>query len=213
MVRIAASRHAVTAQARHEVAQDIGVAEAAIAGQHHLQEHVLRRAAAGRPKPAVDQPRDGAGVLLVRRALHLLVGVEVVHADHVVLDEGAARGAGRLVVGIVEGRVHVAEHGVARIAALLLDDVEHVVPEAEPARQMDHERQARCAPGRGPRRAATSRSSAVKSDETPISPIRPMRTPSMPSSASATISSAMASIDMPASAGGCELCEVVARRP
>ena len=49
-------------------------------------------------------------------------------------------------------------------------------------------------------------SSGVNSDETPISPIRPMRTPSMPSSASATISSAMASIDIPASAGGCELC-------
>ena len=85
-----------------------------------------------------------------------------------------AGGAGRLVVRVGEGRVHVAEHGVARIAALLLDDVEHLVPEPEPAGQMHHQRQPVRACARAAPRSDFS-SSAVKSDETPISPIRPMR--------------------------------------
>jgi hypothetical protein len=47
------------------------------------------------PMPGLDQPQDRAGGLVVARALHLLVGVEVVHADHVVFDEGAPRGEAR----------------------------------------------------------------------------------------------------------------------
>jgi hypothetical protein len=34
--------HAMALQARHEVLQDVAVAESAIPRQHHLQEHVLR---------------------------------------------------------------------------------------------------------------------------------------------------------------------------
>ena len=42
----------VAPQARHEVAQDVAVAEAAIAGEHHLQEHVLRQ-----QQPVAEAPR------------------------------------------------------------------------------------------------------------------------------------------------------------
>ena len=47
-----------------------------------------------------------------------------------------------LVGDVVVARVHVAEHGVAQIGAFRLDEVEHAMPMAEPAGQMDHERQA-----------------------------------------------------------------------
>ena len=66
------------------------------------------------------------------------------------------RASDDLVVEVVMARVHVAEHGVARIAALLLDDVEHGVAEPEPARQVHHQRQAgpRLRPGGAVQRLA-----------------------------------------------------------
>ncbi len=132
--------NAVATQSRHEVAQDMHVAKAAVAGEHHLEEHVLREQQSV-AEARRHQPRDRIGSLIVRRALHLLIGIEVVHADHVVFDECPAGGAGSLVIRVGEGRVHVAEHGVAGIAALLLDDVEHGGAQTKPAWQMDHQRQ------------------------------------------------------------------------
>ena len=204
--------HAVAAQARHEVAQHVGVAVAAIAGEHHLQEHVLREqqpVAEARRRPAA---RWRAAISSSRRALHLLVGIEVVHADHVVLEEGAARGAGRLVVGVVEGRVHVAEHGVAR-------------GRRPPPR--------RCRGPRCPRRNQPGRwtisgrpvrawaRAAPRSDFSLVGrEVRARRrsrrsgrcaaVPSTPSSASATISSAMASADMRGHLGRVRALQVVA---
>ena len=60
MARMANSGNAVAAQSRHEVAQDMGVAEAAVAGEHHLQEHVLREQQAV-AEARRHQSRDGAG--------------------------------------------------------------------------------------------------------------------------------------------------------
>ena len=39
-------------------------------------------------------------------------------------------------------RIHVAEHGVAKIGTFLLHDVEHLVRQPLPARQMDRQRHA-----------------------------------------------------------------------
>ena len=66
------------------------------------------------------------------------------------------RGERRLVGEVVVARVHVAEHGLAEIGALGLDDVEHVVAEPEPARQVHHQRQAgpRLRPGSAVQRLA-----------------------------------------------------------
>ena len=85
---------------------------------------------------------DGVGVLLVAGRLRLLVGIEVVHADHVVFQEGAAIGKAALVGGVIQAGIHVAEHGVAEIGAFLFDHIEHSVGEPLPARQMDRQRHA-----------------------------------------------------------------------
>ena len=87
--------------------------------------------------------------------LRVLVGIVVVHADHVVFQERAAVGKARLIVEIVVARVHVAEDGVPEIGAFLLDDIEHLVRQPLPARQMDRQRHAGDARARARRRAAT----------------------------------------------------------
>jgi hypothetical protein len=122
------------------VAYDERIAVPAVAGQHHLEKHVLREQdPAG--EAGVDQTDDGAGDLIVTRALNLLVGVEVVHADHVELEEDSTSGQRCLVVKVGMSRVHVAEDGMAEVAAVLLDEVEDLVAETEPAGQVNHERQ------------------------------------------------------------------------
>ena len=131
--------HAVALQARNEVLQNVAIAEAAVPGQHHLEEHVLRHQ--DRVEVAVvDQTANGDRVLLVAGRLRLLIGVEVVHADHVVLDERAAISEALLVLRIVQARVHVAQDGVPEVCALLLDDVEHPMRQALPTRQVDGQR-------------------------------------------------------------------------
>ena len=82
------------------------------------------------------------GVLLVARRLRLLIGVEVVHADHVVFDEGAPVRQAPLIFVVVQARVHVAEHDVTQVRAFALDDVEHPMGVALPARKMNGERSA-----------------------------------------------------------------------
>ena len=133
---------AVALQARHKVLEDVAVAETAVARQHHLQEYVLRHQ--HRIQVAVfDQLANRNGVLLVARRLRLLVGVEVVHANHIVFDEGAAIGKAALILVVVEARIHVAEHGMPQVGALALDHVEHAMGKALPARQVDRQRQHR----------------------------------------------------------------------
>ena len=122
-----------------------------------------------------DQLADGDGVLLVARRLRLLVGIEVVHADHVVFEEGAAVGKAALICVVVEARVHVAEHGVPEVGAFALDHVEHAMGErSQPGRWMDSGTpvifEARAAP------RSTFSSAAVKSLLTPISPMIPAQT-------------------------------------
>src|SRR3954463_3810420 len=51
-------------------------------------------------------------LLLEKKEMNMLVGVEIVHADHVVLYAGPSCSAPRLFFQVGEGRVHVAEHGV-----------------------------------------------------------------------------------------------------
>jgi hypothetical protein len=78
------------------------------------------------------------------------------------------------------------------------------VAEPEPARQVDHQRQAgaRLRAGRAAQRLALG----GEVDDTPISPISPIRTvPSMPSSASATIWSAMSSTESARPRRACEV--------
>ncbi len=78
-------------QARHEMLEHMAIAEAAIAGQHHLQEHVLaEQDAVG--KAGLDQLGDSPRVLLVGGGLRVLIGIVIVHADHVVYPETRRRG-------------------------------------------------------------------------------------------------------------------------
>ena len=58
------------------------------------------------------------------------------------LDVDAAVGNGPLIAGIGKARVHVAEHGVAEVAALRLDHVEDAIAVPFPAGQMDRQRHA-----------------------------------------------------------------------
>ncbi len=127
-------------QPQQEMPLDIGVAETAVASEHHLEEHVLRKQDAAE-EAGVDQPLDRGGVLLIRGALDLLIGVPIVHADHVVFEEGAAFGERGLVRDVGARRIHVAEHGMADVAAFFLDDVEDAMGEPEPCGQMHHQRQ------------------------------------------------------------------------
>ena len=59
--------------------------------RHHLEKDVLGEEQAvdisGR-----DQAGDCAGIIFVRGGLHVLVGIPIVHAEHVVFDEGTAFG-------------------------------------------------------------------------------------------------------------------------
>ena len=82
-----------------------------------------------------------------------------------------------------------------------------VVPEAEPARQVDHQRQAGARLRAGGAAQATSRSSGVKSDgDADLADQADARRRRCHRAPRRTISSAMASTDMPATSGGCELC-------
>ena len=132
---------AVPLQARHEMLEYVAIAEAAKTGQHHLEEHVLRQQ---HPvaEAHIDEGADCAGVLLVGRRLGILVGIVIVHADHVVFEKGAAPGEACLIVKILMAGVHVAEHGVLQVGAFLLDDVEHLIGQPLPAGQVDRQRHA-----------------------------------------------------------------------
>ncbi len=50
------------------------------------------------------------GVVVIRRTLNTLIGIEHFHADHVVLNPGATSSQRSLVILIVARRAHVAEH-------------------------------------------------------------------------------------------------------
>ena len=142
----------MAAEAGDEVVEDVGVAGPAVADELDLDEDVLGDEDAARAGPASRRRRDGLGVLLVGGGLGLLVGVEVVHADHVVFEPGAAAGQLGLVVEVLAAGVHVAEDRLAQVAAFFGHDVEHAAAVALPAREVDLERDA----GRvlRPRRAA-----------------------------------------------------------
>ena len=119
-------------QARHEMLEDVAVAEAAVAGQHHLQEDVLRKED-GIEIPVGDEARQSGGVLLVAGRLGLLVGIEEVHADHVVFEKGAAVGDAPLIGEVAEARIHVTENRVPKVAAFRLDHVEDAMTVPLPA--------------------------------------------------------------------------------
>src|SRR5204862_2200747 len=97
----------MTFQPTGEMGHDIGIAEAAIVSEHHLDEDVLRQEDPVE-KAQIDQPLDGARIVFIRRALHLLIGIPVVHADHVIFDESAAFGAGSLVIDVFARRINMA---------------------------------------------------------------------------------------------------------
>ena len=173
--------HPVPRQARQEVARDEGIAVPAIARQHHLEEHVLRQEDPVQ-MPGIGQPQDGPGDLVVAGALHLLVGVEVIHADHVELDEGPAFGDAR--AGSRSRRAR-GSCGRGRCG----EDRRPPPPRCRARGGQAGTSPGRCTisgrPVRACARAAPRRdcsSSAVKSEETPISPISPIRAsvPSVP---------------------------------
>src|SRR5215212_4344881 len=131
----------VALQARHKVAQNIAVPEAPEAGQHHLEEDILGEQDAV-AVAHFDEADKGPGILLVRGALGALVGIVIIHADHVVLEERAALGEARLVGEVLVARVHVAEDRVPEVSILRLNEVEDLVAPAFPAREVDGERHA-----------------------------------------------------------------------
>jgi hypothetical protein len=88
-----------------------------------------------------DQAGDVLGVLLVGGALHALVGVVDLHADHVVLEPGSPVEQTALVGDVRAGGAHVAEDDPGRVHPLGLDDVQHVAAAAEPAGQVHLHRQ------------------------------------------------------------------------
>lgn len=147
-----------------------------------------------------------ARVVGIRGALRVLVGVVVVHPDHVELEERAALGQPGLIGDVVQARVHVAKDGMGGIGALLLDHVQHPVRVPFPARQVDHERQAGAdrAPG-GAAQAALFRLGEVGADADLADQADTRApSPSTPRVASRTIWSAMASASMIATSGGCD---------
>src|SRR5215204_1526236 len=76
-------REAVATQPWHEVVEYVGVTSPAIAHKLNLDEDVLRDEDASE-QTSISQALQCPRVLLVRRRLRLLIGVEVVHTDHVV---------------------------------------------------------------------------------------------------------------------------------
>src|SRR4051812_4448392 len=138
---------AVAPHARHEVLQDVTISEAAMAGQHHLEKHILGNE--DHIKIAVvDELRDRGGVLLIARRLGLLISIEVIHADHVVFEESATIGDAPLVGVIMQAWIHVTENRMAEIAAFLRNDVEDAMTMPLPSGQVDrqwHASRARCA--------------------------------------------------------------------
>ena len=116
-------------KSRQEVLLHEGIAVPAIARQHHLDEHVLRQQNPGK-MPGIRQSEDGPRHLVVVGALHLLVGIEVIHADHVEFHESAPLRYGALVVPVVMRRVHVTEDGVRQVGTLGLDDIQDAMTQA-----------------------------------------------------------------------------------
>lgn len=113
-------------QSRQEMLEDIGVTIAAIPRQHHLQENIVGKQDAVQISP-LHQLDDGFGRFVVTRALDLLIGIEEIHADHVVFDEGTAAGKFSLIAKVIMRRVHVTQNGVTDIRAFLLDYIENPV--------------------------------------------------------------------------------------
>ena len=122
----------------------MSVAWAAVGAQQDLHEDVLRHEHAV-AEAGLYEARDVAGVILVAGAGGLLVGVEDLHADHVVLQVDAALQKARLVLVIVATRIGVAEHHALHRHPLRGNKVKDLITKAIPAGHVDLNRHTRLA--------------------------------------------------------------------
>ena len=141
----------------------------------------------------------------------LLVGVVVVHADHVVFEERAALGEARLVVEIVVARVHVAEHRMARDRRLPPRRYRAPVRQPLPAGQVDRQRHAGEPLGAG---GAAQRLSLLGGEILADADLadRPIATP-VPSPPPSTSPHDLVARSHPRhlrDTGGCAACEIIA---